>query len=351
MLKKLHILLIALPLLVAACSSAPKRDKPDTALSITTFNVENLFDTQHDEGKKDYAFLPVSFKKGNFVIEAACEKENSNYRKDECLNQNWNEKTLKLKMKRLADTVFAVEKKGPDILLLQEVENLRVLQQWNDEYLQEAGYQTEVLLEGPDVRGIDNALLSRLPLAGTPVLHKTVSTSRDILEVPLKLPTGETLSVLVFHFPSQANPVEERRAAIEALNKILQQKGPNSLVIAGGDSNITAKEEALYGLHSKILGSTWKVSHLIGCKECQGTESYRDVWSYFDILLFSPNLLDGSSNYQIATDSISVVDSGKYQLQRNGTPARFKPTSSVGVSDHLPVYAEILPKKTAPSED
>ena len=28
-----------------------------------TYNVENLFDTKHDEGKDDYTFLPLSFKR------------------------------------------------------------------------------------------------------------------------------------------------------------------------------------------------------------------------------------------------------------------------------------------------
>ena len=32
-------------------------------MKIMTYNVENLFDTQHDEGKNDFDFLPDSNRK------------------------------------------------------------------------------------------------------------------------------------------------------------------------------------------------------------------------------------------------------------------------------------------------
>ena len=42
-------------------------------VSIMTFNVENLFDTAHDTGKKDYTFLPISKKKSKKHI-SGCKK-------------------------------------------------------------------------------------------------------------------------------------------------------------------------------------------------------------------------------------------------------------------------------------
>ncbi|MEZ0390747.1 MAG: hypothetical protein ACAH59_00930 [Pseudobdellovibrionaceae bacterium] len=357
-LQKISPLFPALFLLLnLSCSSTPKTEKSKDAISILSFNVENLFDTQHDEGKQDYPFLPLSSKKGNLAVEAACEKQDSEYRQEECLENDWTEDKLKLKMKRLADAVLSAPGGAPDILILQEVENLSILKRWNQEYLQAAGYQTEILIEGDDPRGIDVAVLSRLPLAGKPQLQRLTFTvdptdknwkkplSRGILDVPLKLPDGQTLTVLGFHFPSQSNPLQQRVDAVNSLNLWAKSKPAVSLIVAGGDSNISAKEEAVNQLQAKTLSSQWKVSNLIGCKDCKGTEVHQGVWSFFDLLLFSPNLMDGKASYQVDPSSIQVSTEGKYQVEMNGEPARFNPKSSVGVSDHLPIYAELVPRK------
>lgn len=364
MLKSLHTGLISLCsiVLVLGCTSTPKTPKVTKAraegtIAIMTYNVENLFDTIHDPGTNDFTFLPVSYKESNAEAQEACNKQDSDYRRNECLTTDWNDEVLKLKMERLADSVLSAPGGAPDILLLQEVENLRVLQMWNKGYLQQAGYQTEVLIEAEDRRGIDVAVLSKFPLAGEPKSHKIEFTpdksdkdwkrplTRGILEVPLKLPNGETLIVYTFHFPSQANPVQERIDAVQTLNKLMQKKNAGTLMIAGGDSNITMKEDISHGLQRNLMASKWKVSHLVGCSQCEGTQAYRGEWSFFDVLLFSPNLMNGTASYQLRPESIEVAKNGNYQLFKDGYPARFKAKSPIGVADHLPVYAEIVPKK------
>jgi endonuclease/exonuclease/phosphatase family metal-dependent hydrolase len=360
MLKRFHgfrrLLLISC-LLCGCATTTPISKKLAKNISIATYNVENLFDTLQDPGREDYTFLPLSFKKGNAEHKAACEKMTSAFYKDECLTEDWNEEKLALKMKRIANTVLSINGEGPDILLLQEVENLRVLNILNDDYLSAAGYKTVVLLEGDDVRGIDVGLLSRLPLAGKPILHRIpfapdsskadwkAPLTRGILEVPLKLPNGDRMVTMTFHFPSQGAPVQQRQDAVQFLNSLMAQKNPDTVVVAGGDSNISSSEEAIHHLQSDVLGAQWKVGHMEGCKGCLGTEVYRDVWSFFDILLFSPSLgVQGTAPYQLAPDSIRVVKEGKYQLRMDGTPSRFDDKSGLGVSDHLPMYGEIAPR-------
>lgn len=340
---------------LTSCTSSTVRNKDNpSSISVMSYNLENLFDTQHDEGKNDYTFLPKSLKKADLAIEAGCEDTDSAYRKDECLNTDWNDKILDLKMKRLADTILAVNGIGPDILIVEEVENIHVLNQLNSKYLAKANYQTVVLIEGEDKRGIDVGLLSRLPLAGTAKLNPIEFTpdkkdpnwtrplTRGILEVPLKLPTGETLTVFGFHMPSQGAPTQMRKDAIVSLNKLMDKRDPNTLAIAGGDCNVSAKEEAVNHLQRDLMGSKWGVSHYIGCKDCVGTEYYHGIWSFFDVLLFSPQLMSGKASYQLKTSSISIPQGGKYQLKIDGTPARFDATGSVGVTDHLPIYAELI---------
>ncbi len=362
MLKSLQVFAVYIfvsPLFIlAACTSKPvSGPKTNTNISIMAYNLENLFDTEHDEGKNDFAFLPKKMKEEDMDIEKLCEKaSDTDYRKDECINSDWNDQKLEVKFKRLADTILSVNGNGPDILIVEEVENIKVLQQLNQKYLAKAGYQTVVLIEGEDERGIDVGLMSRLPLAGKPVLNSiefqptTVNQkgerpkTRGILEVPLKLPNGETLTAMGLHFPSQGAPVEQRKDAVIYLNKLLAAKGPNALVVAGGDCNISSKEEKMYHLQRDLMGSQWAVSNYVGCKDCLGTEVYRDVWSFFDILLFSPALTNGKGSYQLKPQTIRTPKEGKYQVEMSGYPARFNAKKSVGVSDHFPIYGEISPK-------
>ena len=55
--------------------------------------------------------------------------------------------------------------RGADIIALQEVENVAILERLRTEYLADSGYLPAILIEGQDIRGIDVAFLSRLPLA------------------------------------------------------------------------------------------------------------------------------------------------------------------------------------------
>lgn len=52
------ILYSALLLLVVAATACAKGDKGARGYVIGFYNVENLFDTYHDEGKNDYEYLP-----------------------------------------------------------------------------------------------------------------------------------------------------------------------------------------------------------------------------------------------------------------------------------------------------
>ncbi|PIS10807.1 MAG: hypothetical protein COT73_07440 [Bdellovibrio sp. CG10_big_fil_rev_8_21_14_0_10_47_8] len=327
-------------------------------ISVMAYNVENLFDTEHDAGKDDYTNLPRAYKKAHAKeMQAACQSMSTDYFRKECMELDWSEEVLDTKLSRLADSILQVNGRGPDILIMEEVENINVVRILNRGYLKAAGYQTEILIEAEDRRGIDVAVLSRLPLASPAEIHLIDFTpnpkdpnwkkplTRGILEAPLKLPNGETLYVFGFHFPSQANPVQERMDAVDTLNRLMSEKPAGALMVAGGDSNITAVEDQNTGLKRQVLSAQWDVSNIVGCQKCSGTHFYRNEWDFLDLLLFSPSLKpQGQGAYAYDPSSIQVMKQGQYQLQKNGTPARFNANSSIGISDHLPIYAEILLK-------
>jgi endonuclease/exonuclease/phosphatase family metal-dependent hydrolase len=328
--------------------SLGSKAKPASSLSIMSYNVENLFDTQKDPGKDDYEYLPRSTKNDPEVI-AFCEKQ-PDFRKKNCLENDWNESVLHEKMKRLADTILQINGKGADILILVEVENIRVLEQLNEEHLNAAGYSTVVLIEGQDRRGIDIAVLSRLPLAEQATLHEIkfsknkkdenarTPKTRGILEVPLKTSTGQIIRVFGLHFPSQSNPHQQRADAVLTLKNLLKAVPSQDAFVAGGDFNITPDEDAKTGLFKDSLGQSFSVSHLVGCQTCKGTYNHKGQWNFLDALIFSKQKISGAWNLDPQT--IKVPMSGRYQLDMLGNPARFDSQDKVGVSDHLPIYGE-----------
>jgi len=322
-----------------------------TEVSIMQFNVENLFDNEHDAGTQDYTFLPLS-EKNKPEIKKFCEDIKADHYRKECLTKDWNDEAVKFKLSQVGKTITYIDNgAGADIVLMQEVENIKILNTLADTELKYLGYQTRVLIEGPDTRGIDPALISKFPLAGKPTLHiipykdsdperlKAAYKSRGILEVPLLLPNNKELIVLVAHFPSQANPSDWRAQAIQFLkNKMIQYENEGRAVIAGGDFNIIDSEEQASGYFSKELSQAAAISHLVGCESCSGTHNHKGEWSFLDILAFGNNL--EKAELDLLPQSIEVVKA-PHHMSRNGTPLRFDEDKKEGVSDHFPLYSRL----------
>lgn len=317
-----------------------------------TYNVENLFDNIKDKNREDYAYLPLS-QKNTEEIHRGC-SEMKGFYKEECFELDWNDDVVKKKMKNIAEVVLSVDQgKGPDTLILVEVENENILGKLNKEHLQEAGYITQVLIEGPDTRGIDLAVLSRFPLEGKATLHKIpyrakkfqdqkwMDKSRGVLEVPLKLPDGQKLTVFAAHFPSQRNPRYWREQSVDYVTKIMANR-PNEMMILGGDLNISQDEEEVADFFKKDFSKVGLVSHLVGCHHCDGSHEYRSTWSFLDALVFSKNMgEDGTAPYKLLPESIDVVKFKKNQIHKGRSPKRFDEKTGEGVSDHFPIYGRI----------
>ncbi|MGY4533723.1 endonuclease/exonuclease/phosphatase family metal-dependent hydrolase [Pseudomonas sp. TE3786] len=351
----------SLPLLVAlglaGCMSAPTPIVSEQRVSLLTYNVENLFDTVHDQGKDDFAYLPLAVKKAHPEYLATCARISVPAWRDECEKTDWTDAKLDEKLTRLADVIGQInDGRGPDILLLDEVENRHAIEMLNAR-LPKSDYQTRVLLEGFDERGIDTAVLSRLPQWDKPILHKVpyhnengdssdkTGKTRGILEVRLLLPDGQKASIFAVHLPSGGGPGYLRRQAAEYLAVLKAELPSDVLPIVGGDFNINAGEEKEHGYIANILANDWSVSHLIGCADCKGSYYYHQLrqWSFFDILLFPQEMTEGGFNgWKVDPASIRLAHQSRYQVNKWGSPARFEDGKYPdGVSDHWPLYAEI----------
>ncbi|MDX9730568.1 MAG: endonuclease/exonuclease/phosphatase family protein [Bdellovibrionales bacterium] len=324
-------------------------------VSIMTYNVENLFDTEHDEGTEDFTYLPLA-RKSERKIREGCNKNSSTYRRQECLEKDWNEKVLEKKMRRLAAVFKQLgDGKGPDIAILAEVENQRVLELFRDRHLKDSGYVTATVIDSFDPRGIDPAVLSRFPMWREPKIHRipmkaadpdgeyAATRTRGLLEVPALLPDGTKALLFGLHFPSQANPTYLRKQAVEFLNQIEKDLPPDVVAIVGGDFNITRTEDATEGYFKTTLNDRWQVAHIDGCKKCEGTHYFhpKTEWSFLDSLLVRRASI-ATTGWRLDPESVRIPNGSKYQVNRYGSPARFGENSAYGVSDHWPVYMEIV---------
>ena len=332
--------------------TAPERlSRSSNEISVMTFNVENLFDTVHNEGIDDFTYLPLA-QKNTLEAQESCKKNSNSFYRSECFKKDWNDDVLKFKLSQVAQVITYIDGgKGPDNLIMAEVENENVLNQLVKNHLSQLGYQTISILKGPDTRGINTAFISKFPQVGKSILHiipyqdadpvrlKSAQKSRGILETVVKI-NGQNVSFMAAHFPSQSNPTEWRKQAHEYMKDLMieiQKKG--GAVIAGGDLNTTEEEEKDFGYFSKILAQGGSVSHLVGCKLCKGTHNYKGGWSFLDVIAYSSNLSE-AAGLTLIPDSIEVVRT-PVNTKRNGTPLRFDEEKREGVSDHFPLYSRL----------
>lgn len=321
-------------------------------ISVMTFNVENLFDNVHNEGVDDYTYLPIKDKRQSADAYAACKQVRSPYYRKDCFEKDWNNENLRFKLNQIAKVIRYVENgHGPDVILLAEVENANILKLLFDGELKDLGYKTIAILKGPDPRGINTAVVSKFELAEEPKLHiipfkvseelkRTADRTRGILEVTLKLPNSKKLSLLSAHFPSQSNPVELRIQAMEFMkNLMLEIEKSGRGVIAGGDLNTTQEEDEKHGSFSKILSEGGFVSHLVGCKQCDGSHYYRGSWSFLDVMAYGKKLKE-NARLELLPDTIHIVKAPGHS-KFDGTPIRFNEESRIGVSDHFPLYSRL----------
>ncbi|MDH3551054.1 MAG: endonuclease/exonuclease/phosphatase family protein [Gammaproteobacteria bacterium] len=319
------------------------------AVSIMTFNVQNLFDNVDDPDKDDKAYLPIE-KKQNEAHKAACNAIEVESWRNECLYLDWNDAAIEHKLGVLADTIRQVsDGRGADIVALQEVENLAILERLRTEYLVDGEYLPGILIEGSDNRGIDVAFLSRLPVVGETRLHplkfddfpERAGDTRGVLEATFELPDGSLLTGFSVHFPAPFHPTEMRVLAFEHLNDIRNALPPERNVFAAGDFNTTSSENGEQGMLERFVRPSWTVAH-DNCDGCPGTQYYsRDkTWSFLDTILYSP-ASGTDQRWQIAPGSVALVNKLAAQVTKDGTPARYYSAERVGVSDHWPLVLTI----------
>jgi hypothetical protein len=308
-------------------SAGEPGDFGTTRISISAYNLENLFDTIHDQGKNDYARLPKRWKDANpDIMRRECERMSTPYYKKECYELDWSEEVLHKKLQNMGRSIRAMNNgKGPDILVVEEVENIKVLTALRDQTLFDLGYETVLLIEGPDSRGIDVGILAKFPVVdaqlhivdlSSPVPQPTTismeeslnpewssngqfmlqqaqsgGATRGILEATFKV-GNRMLTVFGNHWPSQAAPTEQRARAAwtlyQAASKAYDLKRD---VVALGDFNTIESENpnpfTQYLMNPRnplqFMDASEEFSRRYGRDHlAPGSHFYQGKWSFLD---------------------------------------------------------------------
>ena len=312
--------------------------KSDSSFSVMTLNVNNLFDELDDPKKDDKAYLPIELKQTNKHINS-CNRVPVNSWKNECLYLDWDSETKDAKLKNLARDILLYDETGPDILALQEVENINILEQLY-RLLEPYGYIDLELLESKDYRGIDTAIISKFEIIDS-TLHYIKFTgefedkdTRPILDSTILI-NNKKIKVYNVHFPAGYHDVSMRIDSLNKLKKLLKMH--NMPTVALGDFNVNTEEDSELFIY-KDQEDLWDVAHSIGCADCKGTYyySYGKSWSFLDTIFVSKQ-----RNISYDTDSIRLHITEHNAYKDSGKPIRFNAKSKTGVSDHLPMVARI----------
>lgn len=320
------------------------------------YNVENLFDTYHDDGKNDYEFLPDGKNK-------------------------WTEPKYEKKLHNIATVIRAMadeNKAYHAVLGLSEVENRHVLEDLvNQPEIEAANYQI-VHYDGPDRRGVDVALLYR-PEYFTVEESKSIPfdfnsktikfamdkegqdyfRTRDILMVRGLL-DGEMFAFFVAHLPSRiggkGQDLRSRGAEIIYEHSLkLMEEYPGIKIMVMGDMNDNPTDESMVTyMHGKeTIAEVGKYDFfspfLSMLKAGYGSLAYRGTWNIYDIILVN----EAMANAPKGTLKIQPIVKKKYygrvfsqpfmtqqEGQYKGTPFRTFSNGTFigGYSDHYPTY-------------
>ena len=338
--------LFLLAALTLIASAALAQDRKLSLYGIGFYNLENLFDTEHDEGKNDYEYLP----------------DGANH---------WTQMKYEHKLKNMSQALsdMATDRLpnvGCAVIGVSEVENAHCLADLcAQEPLKARNYQY-ILIEGPDQRGVDVGFLYQ-PRFFTPakvwlqpyVLNEHITRpTRGFLTVQGML-AGDSLTVIVCHWPSRYSASPAREAAgdmVRAEKDSIIAANPAMKVLVMGDmnddpfdksmsKNLSARRKMEDVKPTDMFNPFWQI-----LLDGRGTLLYQGGWNLFDQIVMTPNCLDvkGKKEYKSLTFYKAEVQRLPYLVQSEGrykeSPKRTH-ASGVwldGYSDHLPVVSYFI---------
>ena len=286
------------------------------SLTIISYNVENLFDCQHDTLKNDSSFLPDGM-------------------------HHWTYYRYQTKLDRIAQVIVNISGwESAEMVGLCEVENERCLRDLC--YRLKRFHYKFVHYESADKRGIDVALLydsTKVKILNSKPLRVDLQgdVTRDILYVEALVGNQDTLHAMVCHLPSKLGGAAATEGKRNAAKQVIQQQVDSILrmqseakIVVMGDMNSEVKDD-LQGMSNMMIGCE---------KEGKGTHKYRGIWSCLDQFYLSTTLKN-NTNVMIFSPEWLLEEDTKYldyQPKRTYVGYRYHD----GYSDHLPIVLRVI---------
>lgn len=371
--RKLTLTLCALLLSAMAFTACGQRERRFARYGIAFYNLENLFDTIHDEGKNDYEFLPNG------------------------ANQ-WGKMKYENKLANMSKVLSELCTDripfGASVIGVSEIENRRVLEDLLKQPALEKRNWKIVHEDGPDRRGVECAFFYNprvfhyeshmlvpyyyLDPAQPDVNYgfwvddqKKVHAYKELKGDTTHITRGflvmtgtlaqEKFHFIVCHWPSRfaGSPVRERAGEqVCALKDALLEQDPGAHVVIMGDMNDDPRNKSMrVALGAKLRAEDVGMNELynpwgkILYKDGQGTLLYDGKWNLFDQIVFTGNLL--GEDYRTLKYQRCEIFLRDYLIQQEGrykgSPLRTHGggTWLNGYSDHFPTCIYLIKERPA----
>ena len=284
-------------------------------LTIISYNVENLFDCQHDSLKNDSSFLPDGM-------------------------HHWSYYRYQNKIDRIAKVVVNIGGwESVPLVGLCEVENNHCLEDLCYR-LKRFSYRY-VHYESPDERGVDVALLydsTQVKILNSKPLPVNLQgdKTRDVLYACCQLNKDDTVHVMVCHLPSKLGGSGATQWKRDMAKRVIQQQIDSLLafsstanIVVMGDMNSEATDD-LQGLKNLMIEVE---------KTGKGTHKYHGIWSCLDQFYVSSHLLEQAEVSVFSPEWLLEEDTKylDYQPKRTYVGYRYHD----GYSDHLPIVLRL----------
>jgi endonuclease/exonuclease/phosphatase family metal-dependent hydrolase len=320
-------------------------------ITLMVYNVENLFDDV-DNGTEYKEFDPGTGK--------------------------WTRELFLSRVDTVAEVIRRAVPGGPDIIVLQEIENENALKTLQERGLRGLGYTRAVLVPAKGA-ATNPAVLTRLPVSR---VHSIQTTERDaygarhVLGIEI-LVGGSTLQLFNNHWKSKTGGERETEgsrvraaAAVSAKVKEILAADPAADVIVAGDMNESSDEfsrvsgkyrtallpfspdvpreyddgifltpsaaEAGVRDGRLVLFDTWSET----AEKDRGSFSYGGQWHTVDHILMSPGLFDRvgffyqKGSYRVYRESFLLLPDGRPRKWEDSKEGK-------GYSDHLPLLIRL----------
>lgn len=315
---------------------------PQSKFRVMFYNVENLFDCEHDEGKDDKEFLPDG-------------------------QRHWTKGRYRNKLNNIAKVITSVgEWNSPALVGLCEIENDKVMTGLTKYSPLKSQQYRYVMTDSKDPRGIDVALMYqsnqfRYLKHYSYKVHLKNTTTRDILHVTGKVLSGDTLDIFVCHFPSRRNGEKESEPKRIEVAKILKAKSDSLMktrnkanIIIMGDFNDEPSNKSIYTIINAIeFSSPAKSNQLYNLMypmqkiEGKGSYKYRDTWNILDQIIVSGNLFNQTS-FKVLPETADIFYRNFILTEDKSNGGKRPKKTYVGMkheggfSDHLPVFVDFF---------